>query len=120
MENKELAQTVQELQGRVDKLEAKNSKLTMVLFSGDFDKVMAAFIIANGALAMGKEVTMFVTFWGLDAIKEADYGDRREEYSGENGHLDATERAGQASDFKDEFRGDRPEAVPLYDGQKKC
>ncbi|OGW33370.1 MAG: hypothetical protein A2X59_05360 [Nitrospirae bacterium GWC2_42_7] len=42
----------------------------MVLFSGDFDKVMAAFIVANGAIAMGKEVTMFVTFWGLDAIKK--------------------------------------------------
>jgi peroxiredoxin family protein len=46
----------------------------MVLFSGDFDKVMAAFIIANGALAMGKEVTMFVTFWGLDAIKKPTMG----------------------------------------------
>ncbi|RPI37615.1 MAG: hypothetical protein EHM54_02700 [Nitrospiraceae bacterium] len=46
----------------------------MVLFSGDFDKVMAAFIIANGALAMGKEVTMFVTFWGLDALKKPEMG----------------------------------------------
>jgi peroxiredoxin family protein len=74
VENQELSRTIQELQERVDKLEAKNSRLTMVLFSGDFDKVMAAFIIANGALAMGKEVTMFVTFWGLDAIKKAEMG----------------------------------------------
>jgi peroxiredoxin family protein len=74
VENQELSQKVQELQGRIDTLEAKNSKLTMVLFSGDFDKVMAAFIIANGALAMGKEVTMFVTFWGLDAIKKPTMG----------------------------------------------
>jgi len=74
VENQELSRTVQELQERLDKLEAKNSRLTMVLFSGDFDKVMAAFIIANGALAMGKEVTMFVTFWGLDAIKKPDMG----------------------------------------------
>lgn len=66
----DLSKAVQELQGRVDALEKKNSNMTMVLFSGDFDKVMAAFIIANGALAMGKEVTMFVTFWGLDAIKK--------------------------------------------------
>ena len=72
MENQELSQKVQQLQERLDKLEAKNSRLTMVLFSGDFDKVMAAFIIANGALAMGKEVTLFVTFWGLDAIKKPD------------------------------------------------
>jgi len=74
MENKELSKTVQELQERLDKLEAKNSRLTMVLFSGEFDKVMAAFIIANGAMAMGKEVTMFVTFWGLDAIKKPTMG----------------------------------------------
>jgi peroxiredoxin family protein len=74
LETKELDRTVQELRERVDKLEAKNSNLTMVLFSGDFDKVMAAFIIANGALAMGKEVTMFVTFWGLDAIKKPTMG----------------------------------------------
>ena len=70
MENQELSPIVQQLQERLGKLEAKNSRLTMVLFSGEFDKVMAAFIIANGALAMGKEVTLFVTFWGLDAIKK--------------------------------------------------
>jgi peroxiredoxin family protein len=74
MENKDISKTVQELQERLDKLEAKNSRLTMVLFSGEFDKVMASFIIANGALAMGKEVTMFVTFWGLDAIKKPTMG----------------------------------------------
>ena len=74
MENQDISKAVQELQQRVDKLEAKNSRLTMVLFSGDFDKVMAAFIIANGALAMGKEVAMFVTFWGLDAIKKPEMG----------------------------------------------
>ena len=74
MENQEISHKFQELQERLDKLEAKNSKLTMVLFSGDFDKVMAAFIIVNGALAMGKEVTLFVTFWGLDALKKPDMG----------------------------------------------
>lgn len=74
MENQELSQIVKELQGRVDKLESKNTRLTMILFSGDFDKVMAAFIVANGALAMGKEVTMFVTFWGLDALKKPEMG----------------------------------------------
>lgn len=70
MDNSALSKNVQELADRVAALEKKNSNMTMVLFSGDFDKVMAAFIIANGALAMGKEVTMFVTFWGLDAIKK--------------------------------------------------
>jgi peroxiredoxin family protein len=74
MDNQEIAGKVQELQQRLDKLESKNSRLTMVLFSGEFDKAMAAFIIANGALAMGKEVTLFVTFWGLDVIKKPDMG----------------------------------------------
>ncbi|MFB3891693.1 MAG: FAD-dependent oxidoreductase [Phycisphaerae bacterium] len=43
---------------------------SIIVFSGDFDKVMAAFIIANGAAAMGSEVTMFFTFWGLNALRK--------------------------------------------------
>ena len=47
-----------------------NSNMTMVVFSGDLDKAIAAFIIANGALIMGKKVTMFFTFWGLSILKK--------------------------------------------------
>lgn len=43
---------------------------TMVVFSGDFDKAMAAFIIANGAAAMGSKVTLFFTFWGLNILRD--------------------------------------------------
>lgn len=43
---------------------------TMVVFSGDMDKALASFIIATGAKSMGKEVTMFFTFWGLNVIKD--------------------------------------------------
>ena len=46
------------------------NKVTMVLFSGDMDKVMAALIIATGAAASGMEVVMFFTFWGLKAIQK--------------------------------------------------
>ncbi|MCE5299642.1 MAG: FAD-dependent oxidoreductase [Spirochaetia bacterium] len=42
---------------------------TIIVFSGDLDKLIASFIIANGALAMGRRVTMFFTFWGLNALK---------------------------------------------------
>ena len=49
---------------------AGESEKTIVVFSGDMDKVMAAFIIANGAAAMGKKVTMFFTFWGLAALRK--------------------------------------------------
>ena len=44
-------------------------KTSFVVFSGDLDKLIAAFIIANGALAMGEEVSMFFTFWGLNALR---------------------------------------------------
>jgi peroxiredoxin family protein len=45
-------------------------KFTLVLFSGDLDKALAAFILATTAASMGMEVTMFFTFWGLDIIKK--------------------------------------------------
>ena len=48
----------------------ETSRKTIILFSGEFDKVMAAFIIANGAAAMDDEVTMFFTFWGLNALRK--------------------------------------------------
>ncbi len=41
---------------------------SIVVFSGDFDKAMAAFIIANGAASMGSEVTLFFTFWGITSF----------------------------------------------------
>jgi peroxiredoxin family protein len=46
------------------------TKKTIILFSGDYDKVMAALIIANGAAAMGDDVTIFATFWGLNALRK--------------------------------------------------
>lgn len=47
-----------------------SDKATMVIFSGDLDKAMASMIIATGAAAMGKEVTMFFTFWGLNILRK--------------------------------------------------
>jgi len=45
---------------------------TIIVFSGDLDKVLASFIIANGAAAMGRKVTMFFTFWGLTVLRRTD------------------------------------------------
>jgi len=42
----------------------------IILFSGDYDKAMAAYIIANGAAAYDHEVTIFHTFWGLNALRK--------------------------------------------------
>ncbi len=44
---------------------------TFILFSDDLDKTLATFVLANGAVAAGKKVSVFFTFWGLNAIKKA-------------------------------------------------
>jgi peroxiredoxin family protein len=49
--------------------EPKPEGLSMVVFSGDLDKMLAAFIIANGAAAMDLPVSMFFTFWGLNVLR---------------------------------------------------
>jgi peroxiredoxin family protein len=46
------------------------NKVSIIVLSGDFDKAMAAFMMANGAIGMGMEVTMFFTFWGCSVIKK--------------------------------------------------
>jgi peroxiredoxin family protein len=51
----------------------KPKKTTLIVFSGDMDKVFAAFLIATGAAAMGHEVVMFFTFWGLKAIQTGEF-----------------------------------------------
>jgi len=45
-------------------------KATLVLHSGEMDKLYSALIIGNGALAMGMEVSIFFTFWGLERLKK--------------------------------------------------
>ncbi|SDR85119.1 NADPH-dependent 2,4-dienoyl-CoA reductase, sulfur reductase [Polaribacter sp. KT25b] len=52
-------------------LQAPLDHKTIVVFSDDLDKALASFVIANGAASMGKRVTMFFTFWGLNVIKNA-------------------------------------------------
>ena len=48
----------------------RRDKVTIIVHSGDFDKVYSAFIIGNGALAMGMESSMYFTFWGLSRLKK--------------------------------------------------
>jgi peroxiredoxin family protein len=45
-------------------------KTTIIVHSGDMDKVLSAFIIGNGSLSMGMEVTLYFTFWGLNRLKK--------------------------------------------------
>ncbi len=46
------------------------SKATIVVFSGDLDKALAAFVIAQGAAATGMDVTLFFTFWGINLVRD--------------------------------------------------
>ena len=61
----ELEKTVAEMRSSMPE-----DRATIVVFSGDLDKVLAAFVIATGAAAAGLETSMFFTFWGLCAIKK--------------------------------------------------
>ena len=45
-------------------------KMTLIMFSGDMDKALAAFNLAIGAASIGMEVSMFFTFWGLNVLKK--------------------------------------------------
>ncbi|MFW6238766.1 MAG: FAD-dependent oxidoreductase, partial [Halanaerobiales bacterium] len=54
--------------------QTKKQGKTMVVFSGELDKAIASFIIANGAASMGNDVTLFFTFWGLNILRKDDPG----------------------------------------------
>jgi peroxiredoxin family protein len=60
---------------------AKEDK-TMVVFSGDMDKAIASLIIANGAAAMGRKVTMFYTFWGLNILRKNEKVNVKKDFMG--------------------------------------
>jgi peroxiredoxin family protein len=60
-----LEKEVEELKTRIPE-----DRATIVVFSGDLDKVLASFVIATGAAAAGLETSMFFTFWGLCALKK--------------------------------------------------
>ena len=51
-------------------VQPSKQKLNIIVFSGDLDRALAAFTLATGAAALGREVTMFFTFWGLNIIKK--------------------------------------------------
>lgn len=70
--DKKIVATIQKGINNEQSFQNKNSKngQTIVVFSNDLDKALASFIIANGAKASGKDVTMFFTFWGLNVLRK--------------------------------------------------
>ena len=70
--DKKIVATIQKGVNNEQASQNNNSKngQTIVVFSNDLDKALASFIIANGAKASGKDVTMFFTFWGLNILRK--------------------------------------------------
>ena len=67
----DVQKVMESLQSEMNQLkDERKNKLSMVIFSGDLDKLLAAFIIATGALAMGLEVVMFFTFWATPSLRD--------------------------------------------------
>jgi len=64
---------------------------TMVVFSGELDRALAAFVSTNGAAAMGQQVTMFFTFWGLNVLRRRDAPPGSQEPDRAHARLDAPE-----------------------------
>ena len=63
---------IEALQSQIAAMDKKtpSNKISMIVFSGDMDKVLAAFVIATGAVGMGMEVVMFFTFWGTTVLRD--------------------------------------------------
>ena len=68
----ELLKRLSVVEQRVENLEESQPEdmVALIVFSGDLDRVLAAFVIATGAAALGQEVSMFFTFWGLSVLKK--------------------------------------------------
>jgi peroxiredoxin family protein len=66
-----LQERLDTLEKRIEQVEQSlpEDKVALVVFSGDLDRVLASFVIATGAAAMGQDVSMFFTFWGLSVLK---------------------------------------------------
>lgn len=62
--------TIEKQENKSCKMLSNGDNKTLIVFSDDLDKALASFVIANGAAATGKKVTMFFTFWGLNVIKK--------------------------------------------------
>ncbi len=67
----DLAIQLEELKKQVENIHpGAEERVSIIVFSGDLDKVLAAFVIATGAVAMGMEAVMFFTFWGTPVLRD--------------------------------------------------
>ncbi|HVP79102.1 MAG TPA: DsrE/DsrF/DrsH-like family protein, partial [Thermodesulfobacteriota bacterium] len=68
----DLARQLADLKRQVEDIKpGAEDRVSIIVFSGDLDKVLASFVIATGAVAMGMEAVMFFTFWGTPVLRDA-------------------------------------------------
>ena len=67
----DLAKQLEELRRQVENIKpGAEDRVSIIVFSGDLDKVLSSFVIATGAVAMGMEAVMFFTFWGTPVLRD--------------------------------------------------
>ncbi len=116
-----LEQQVQALEKRLADLEerAPEDRVAIIIFSGDLDRALAAFIIATGAASMGQQVSMFFTFWGLGRIAEG-HAVFRQDDSPENDGADVAGLEQISARLENElFRRRRKNAARHDEGQER-
>lgn len=69
---KSLMDRIEALEERLEEVESRipSNRITIIVFSGELDRVLASLVIGTGALAMGIEVSYFFTFWGITTLKD--------------------------------------------------
>ena len=123
-EVKSLAQTALQQSTRLDstaelmKGSGQEEKLSLIVFSGSLDRLIAAFVLATGAAAMGMKVSMFFTFWGTAALRR-DNVRVKKTLPRAHVRLDAAERREEAAAFADEHGGRRPRDDPLHHEEER-
>jgi predicted peroxiredoxin len=122
MDMQNLETQFEELKSQVDALskQAVENKLSMVVFSGELDKVLAALVIATGAVAMGMEVVMFFTFWGTTVLRDKKKKGWWQRCDGQNVWCHVANRYRGCETFQYEYgrHGYRHDEIP--DEKEKC
>jgi peroxiredoxin family protein len=79
----DIEKSIESLKNEMSKIrDERKNKLSLVVFSGDLDKLLASFIIATGAAAMGMDVVMFFTFWATPALRDSKKKGRGKDFFG--------------------------------------
>jgi peroxiredoxin family protein len=79
---RQLSAARKEIDRRIDEVQERtvDNRATLIVFSGDLDRVIASFVLATGAASAGLETSMFFTFWGLSVLKKRNAGAKQKNF----------------------------------------